>query len=479
VKHSKLQALGLSSVELTSESLEADPSIWSKMDKGEYRVVYATPEVLLRPKSHFLKTTVRRNTVFTQQLCLIAMDEAHTLHAYREFRRSFSQIGKLRTLLPDVPFVGLSATIAPPIANYVRRHSNMRNPAKLITVTGGRKNINLLVMEQHGKDDLDQLLELIPSEASAVKGIPQTLLFVDRVDMAKVIALALRGKLPRADRIKPTVVIRTYYSSIDEAKKAATQRLVQEGQARIVVCTDSMSMGVDFSDIDRVIQWGLDRKVTLEVLTQRIGRAARNDDKQGIAIVYASFDLVKSANKNWREAWDTDVAHGLVNGEMMDGLPRALLALPVLPETDSKVSALRDYLWRKAEAEAEVKGGKGKGTMGPGVEDPLMWFICSVGCRHKCLMVYLGYDDDVDGFSQQSWCCDNCAIDKGDCTELATAGFSPASSIHVQDSSTKPKPVQPRMKLLPLQVAQCKDQLEKNIKEWRNILFKKLLSRDI
>jgi hypothetical protein len=401
------------------------------------------------------------------------MDEVHTLHAYREFRRSFPQIGKLRTLLPDVPFVGLSATIAPPIANYVRKHSNMRNPAKLITVTGRRKNINLLVMEQHGKDNLDQLLELIPSEASAVRSIPQTLLFVDRVDMAKVIALALRRKLPLEDAIKPTVVIRTYYSSIDDPKKDATQRLVLEGRARIVVCTDSMSMGVDFPKIERVIQWGVDSKLTLEVLTQRIGRAARSEDKQGIAIIYASFDLVKLANKNWREAWVTDAARDLLSGVMRDGLPRALLALPVLPETASKVSTLREYLWRKAETEADTK------SQPKGVEDPLMWFLCNVGCRHECLMMYLGYDDDVDGFTQQSWCCDNCAFDKGDYTGLSTAGFSPASSIRLQDSSNKPKPVQPRVKLLPVQVAQCKEQLEKNIKVWRKILFKKLVSRDI
>lgn len=475
MKGIKLEDVGLSSVQLTSEAVEDDPSIWTKMDNGAYRVVYATPEVLLQPRSHFLKNTVRKNTVFKQQLCLIAMDEAHTLHAYREFRRSFSQIGKLRAIFPDVPYVGLSATMAPPVANYVRKHSNMRNPAKLITVTGRRDNIDIAVLEQHGKDNLDQLLELIPSDASAVRNIPQTLIFVDMVDAAKVIALALRSRLPQSGAIKPSVVIRTYYSSIDDPKKDRTQRLVLSGRARIVVCTDAMSMGVDFPNIERVIQWGVDAKVNLPMMTQRIGRAARNENKQGIAIIYVSWDVVKLAIGDWREAWVTDAARDLLDGVLpvKDAIPRGLLSLPVLPETLPKVDKLRDHLWRKAEIDAEAKGSP------KGIEDPLLWFLCNAGCRHECLMMYFGYDDDVEGFDQKSWCCDNCAINKGDYTGLSTAGFSPASSIRLQESSNKPKPVQPRVKLLPAQVTQCQEQLEKNIKEWRNILFKKLLSRDI
>lgn len=245
---------------------------------------------------------MRSENAFKRELCLIAIDQAHTLHDYRSFCRSFGQIGKLRSLLPDVPQVALSATIAPPVANYVRRHSNMKNPSHLITVNSRRKNIDLLVLEQHGKECLDQLLELIPTEVSAIQDIPQTLIFVDRVDMAKRIAVALRQKLPRADSIKLYQLVRTYYSSINEKKKVETQRLVIDRRARFIVCTDSMSMGVDFPKIECVIQWGVDEKLMLRVLVQRIGRAAREQDTQGIARIYVSYELVKSANKNWVEA---------------------------------------------------------------------------------------------------------------------------------------------------------------------------------
>ena len=100
----KLNAIGISTIKITKESIRDDPGIWSRVDRGEYRVVYATPEVLLRSRSHFMKNTVRKNNVFKKNLCAIAMDEAHTIWGYRKFRRQFRHVGKLRSLFPNVPF---------------------------------------------------------------------------------------------------------------------------------------------------------------------------------------------------------------------------------------------------------------------------------------------------------------------------------------------------------------------------------------
>jgi hypothetical protein len=386
-------------------------------------------------------------------------------------------------MFPGVPQLALSATIAPPVANYVRRHSNMTNPAHLITVNGRRRNINLLVMEQYGKESFDQLLEMIPNDESSIQDIPQTLIFVDRVGVAKRIAVAMRQKLFAVDNIDPYQLIRTYYSSIDEKKKMETQQLVIDGLAKVVVCTDSMSMGVDFPAIERVIQWGVDEKVTLGILTQRVGRAARQDGTQGVAIIFVPFGLVKSAN-NWQEAWNSDAARALLQGDgrqLKATDVNALLALPVSPETEANVSALKEYLWRQGEINAESvrpSTGTADAHATSRIEQPLLWFICTVGCRHRCMMVYLGYDEEVYDNTQRSWCCDNCAIDLGNYADLATAGFGPKSSIRLQDSSKKPKSTQPRAKLLPAYVAGCADRVRTDIKTWREMLFNKLVSRN-
>ena len=142
------------------------------MDRGEYLVVYATLEVLLQPRSHFTKVTMKKDNAFKQNLALIAMDEAHTIWGYRRFRSQFKQVGKLHKCFPEIPFVALSATFPPHVIAYIRKVCKMKSSVDMITVSGRRGNIDLLVMEQHTGDTHEQLLELIPSREYSVSHIP-------------------------------------------------------------------------------------------------------------------------------------------------------------------------------------------------------------------------------------------------------------------------------------------------------------------
>jgi superfamily II DNA/RNA helicase len=462
--------------------------------------VYATPEVLLRSRSHFLKNTVRKDNVFKKNLCLIAMDEAHTIWGYRKFRRQFKHVGNLRSLFPQVPFAALSATFPPHIVEYVRRVCNMKSPTNIITVNGRRNNIHLLVAEQHGKDNIDQLLELIPdSDDFSIHDLPQTLIFVDAVEMAVKIARALRAKLSKikSGGCKPWTLVRTYYASIDKEQKLRTERLVANGNARFVVCTDSLSLGVDFSGIDRVIQWGVTEKLTMDVLVQRLGRAARGEGVQGLGIVFTPFDLVKPIGKNWETAWERVAAesredHSDVSsptGASSNVISPDLLSLPVLPETESKVSELKSRLYRKADAEHECSqdGNAPKSASGrkrssrKGIDPGVLWFLGTVGCRHRCLVSYMDYPNVCDDEGQQSWCCDNCAINRNlPRTEIKTAGFSPASSITLQSGSQKPKAIRVREVRGPLRPPLpgiWADKVKENIETWRNLLRAKLVAR--
>src|SRR5436305_12210170 len=121
---------------------------------------------------------------------------------------------------------------------------------------------------------------------------------MDSVKTARRIAIALRRKF-RKKRTKFDMykVIRCYYSCIDEPTKDATHRFVKNGDTRIVICTDPLSLGVDFPDIEKVIQWGVDDKVDLDTLVQRIGRAARNQELQGVGLMYARIELLEPVSE--------------------------------------------------------------------------------------------------------------------------------------------------------------------------------------
>ena len=233
-------------------------------------MVYATPEILLRPKSYFQQVILRGENTFRQNLTLIAMDEAHTVWGYRRFRSEFKHLGKLRKVFPDIPFAALSATLPPHIMSCIHETCALQTPCDLITTKGRRKNINLIVTELESRNNFEPMLELIPNAASDTAAedpisdkIPQTMVFVDSVVTARKLAIALRRRLIRNSgshkmtTVESRKIIRTYYSSIDVAMKLKTHELIQKGIARLVICTDSMSLGVDFDAIQRVIQWGI------------------------------------------------------------------------------------------------------------------------------------------------------------------------------------------------------------------------------
>jgi len=241
---------------------------------------------------------MKQPTPFRDKLTLIALDEAHTIWSYKGFRKEFKEIHQFRIAFPNVPFAAFSATFPPHIVSYVQRILRLKLPTKIITYNGRRTNINILVAEQPSRKTFKPLLDLIPDKINAIEEIPKTFVFVDSVKTARRIAIALCRKFRKqGTNFDSYKAIRCYYSCIDSPTKDATHRFVKMGDTRIVICTDSLSLGVDFPDIEKVIQWGVDDKLDLDTLVQRIGRAARNQELQGVGLIYAPIDLLEPVSK--------------------------------------------------------------------------------------------------------------------------------------------------------------------------------------
>jgi superfamily II DNA helicase RecQ len=48
-----MTALGLASVAINSDTVIQDPELWNKVQRGDYRLVYGTPESILKATSPF------------------------------------------------------------------------------------------------------------------------------------------------------------------------------------------------------------------------------------------------------------------------------------------------------------------------------------------------------------------------------------------------------------------------------------------
>jgi len=491
-----LTALELPAVALTKENVKEDPEIWAKLERAEYRLVYASPEILLNSKSPFKKIMTGENK-FRDHLAAIAMDEAHSVWSNGEFRKEYNKIGAIRAYFPKVPWVALSATFPPHLMSFCQKVCNMTIPSDVVTCAGRRTNINIIVIEKPAGKTIRPLLDLIPDDLEHTGLIPKTLIFVDSCKSARRLAQRMRKRLRQ---ILPSFnsenAIRTYYSTIDNRKKQETYNLLKISEARLVFCTDSMSLGVNIPDVARVIQWGVTKKVDMNSLVQRIGRAARNQEIQGLAVVYAPKSLLRPVPKHSAAEWTTNpppVTFDDPDGELWededDPAPvkhrdLACFSLPVTQDLQEKVDQFQRHMYRKAKASKDgVVNTVGPRKATDTIDPALLWFLNTVGCRHRCILSYLKYPDVFDDSNQKSWCCDNCAFGKNlDPQTTNTEGFSVQSSYAFASGSTLPSskvgPARPDNPRRPI-TATTSSLLHEDVKAWRKGLFDKLVSRRV
>jgi Werner syndrome ATP-dependent helicase len=139
---------------------EASAATCGQIMKSEYRVVYVTPEYVSHSQSFIQEMDKRVGIV------AVAVDEAHCVSQWgHDFRADYRELGKLRNVLPQVPFLALTATATPPVRRDICSSLHLRDP--LISYTSfDRAN---LYLEVRSKSD-DVLTDLKPLMAATKAG---------------------------------------------------------------------------------------------------------------------------------------------------------------------------------------------------------------------------------------------------------------------------------------------------------------------
>ena len=76
---------------------------------------------------------------------------------------------------------------------------------------------------------------------------------MDKMDDAMAIAAYLRNLLPPENRNQEEVLIRIYYSNLETKTQTDFMKDFWNRDIRILICTDAVRMGVNISNITRVI----------------------------------------------------------------------------------------------------------------------------------------------------------------------------------------------------------------------------------
>ncbi|MCC5974001.1 MAG: ligase-associated DNA damage response DEXH box helicase [Rubellimicrobium sp.] len=246
------------------------------------------PHILLTtPESLALLTSYEDAPRIFAGLQRVIVDEIHALAESKRGDQLFLALSRLQTLAPGLRRVGLSATVEDPpaLARLLARHPD---PCPILQADPGPEpDISMLVTEELPPWSGGGAAHAIPAVLEQVKRHRTTLIFHNTRAQAEIffhnLWLANDDSLP----------IGIHHGSLSRDQREAVEAAMVAGNLRAIVCTGSLDLGIDWGDVDLVIQIGAPKNV--KRLIQRIGRANHryNAPSKALLVPANRFEVVE------------------------------------------------------------------------------------------------------------------------------------------------------------------------------------------
>lgn len=233
---------------------------------GDYKFLYLSPERL--------GTDLFRMRLRKMNVNLVAIDESHCISQWGyDFRPSYLKIVELRELLPDVPFLAVTATATPEVVEDIQERLGFTQK-HVVKMSFERKNLVYLVRNVEDKNK--HLLKI-------VNGLPGTgVVYVRNRLKTKEIALMLQKEGITADY---------YHAGLSSEERNAKQDDWQHDRTRIIVSTNAFGMGIDKPDVRFVVH--MDLPDSPEAYFQEAGRGGRDGKLAYAILLYNESDKAK------------------------------------------------------------------------------------------------------------------------------------------------------------------------------------------
>ena len=241
---------------------------------GSTKLLYVSPE---RLGSNFFQTKLRH-----MHVSFFTVDEAHCISQWGyDFRPSYLEIAKIRTLHPDVPVLALTATATPRVVDDIceklrqKPIANIPKPAfNIFRMSFERKNLSYLV--RHTPDKHYELIRSLENTGGSAIVYVRSRLHAREI----------------AEHLTEAGLSATFYhAGLEYAVKDKRQRDWQHDRVRIMVATNAFGMGIDKPDVRIVLHY--DCPDSLEAYFQEAGRAGRDGKPAQAILLYNGNDPVK------------------------------------------------------------------------------------------------------------------------------------------------------------------------------------------
>lgn len=271
-----------------------DPSL-STAD--QMKLLYVTPERMSKSK-RFMQAL--QKCYHNSKLDRIAIDEIHSVSVLgHDFRPDYKFLGNMKTLFPNTPILGVTATASRKVLMDIQKILNIRG-CIIFNSPFNRPNLYYHVIDKPSENEAcyDMLANLLSNRYKGQSGIIYTFSIKDTETLT-------------SELLQRDIKVRPYHAQLEPAQRSSIYRQWMENKIQAVVATIAFGLGIDKQDVRFVIHHTMSK--SMENFYQESGRCGRDGKFAESILMYRMADMFKISCMTFAETDGLKNAYSMIN----------------------------------------------------------------------------------------------------------------------------------------------------------------------
>ena len=266
LKSKGIKAIGI----MSGQSIREQDILFDNAAYGNAKFLFLSPE---RLKSKYSQDRIEKLNIK-----LVAIDEAHCISEWgHDFRPEYREIAALKDQLIDVPFIALTATATPSVAEDIKTNLQLKEP-KTFAQSPIRKNLSYHVIYSENKKT--DILDIVRT----TKGC--CLIYVQKRKTARELQNFFMDRRMKAE---------SFHGGLDVKLRSKIIEDWNKDDLQLIIATKAFGMGMDKPNVRTVIHY--QPSDALEAYVQEAGRAGRDQLPARAIMLWNKYDI-KSLREN-------------------------------------------------------------------------------------------------------------------------------------------------------------------------------------